>query len=133
MFYGRGAGMMPTGSAVVGDIMDVARNILHGSTGRVSCTCFEQRRVVPIEEIETRYYIRMTIADVPRALGTVAGALGDHDISIESVTHHHGGPGLQELVWTTYRAREAQVRAALDDLSGLPTVVSVDNWFRIEE
>src|SRR5207244_13470219 len=61
MFYGRGAGMMPTGSAVVGDIMDVCRNILAGSTGRVAAATFEERTMVPMNATETKYYLRMPV------------------------------------------------------------------------
>ena len=59
MFYGRGAGSLPTGSAVVGDIIASARNIMAGSTGRVGCTCFEKKRMLPIESLESSYYINV--------------------------------------------------------------------------
>jgi len=133
MFYGRGAGMMPTGSAVVGDIMDVCRNILFGSTGRISCTCFEQRRMLPIDSIETKYYIRMVVSDRPRVLAAIAGVLGDHQVSIESVVQKAAANEQAEIVWLTHKVRESNLRAALLEIQRLPVVASVDNWLRVEE
>lgn len=133
MFYGRGAGMMPTGSAVVGDIMDVCRNILFGSTGRISCTCFERKRMLPMEAVETNYYVRMIVADRPRVLASIAGVLGDHNVSIESVVQKMAAQEQAEIVWVTHRTREADMRAALAEIQRLPVVASVENWLRVEE
>lgn len=132
MFYGRGAGAGPTGSAVVGDIMDVCRNLRFGSTGRVSCTCFGQRSILPIDDVVTRHYLRMTVLDKPKVLAAIASVLGDFGISIESVvqkaTHH----GQAEIVWVTHEAPGRNVRGALHEIRTLPVVVAVSNWIRVE-
>ncbi|MCC6731102.1 MAG: homoserine dehydrogenase [Chthonomonadales bacterium] len=133
MFYGRGAGMMPTGSAVVGDIIDVARNILFGATGRIQCTCFERKRMLPIDAVETKYYLRMTVTDRPGVLAAVAGVLGEEGVSVESVVQRSCGEQQAEIVWVTHRVREARMRAALGRIGDLPVVASVDNWLRVEE
>jgi homoserine dehydrogenase len=133
MFYGRGAGMMPTGSAVVGDIIDVCRNILFGSTGRVACTCYEQRRMVPMDQTECKYYLRMLVNDRPKVLAAIAGVLGDHDVSIESVVQKAAAHDQAEIIWVTHKVREANLRAALKEMKELPVVVQVDNWLRVEE
>jgi homoserine dehydrogenase len=133
MFYGRGAGMMPTGSAVVGDIMDVSRNILFGSTGRISCTCFEQKRMLPMSAVETKYYVRMIVADRPKALASIAGVFGDNDVSIESVVQKAIAHEQAEIVWVTHRVRESNLRAALEQIAPLPVVESIENWLRVEE
>jgi len=131
MFYGQGAGMMATGSAVVGDIIDVCRNLRHGSTGRIACTCFENKRILPMDTVETRYYVRMYVSDRPGTLAAIAGVLGRHEVSIESVRAN--AQKVAEAVWVTHRVREANMRAALAELERIPEVHSVENWLRVEE
>jgi homoserine dehydrogenase len=133
MFYGRGAGMMPTGSAVVGDIVDVGRNILAGATGRVLTSCFEDRTMLPMSETETKYYLRMLVGDKPRVLAAIAGVLGDHDVSIESVVQKAASNDEAEIVWVTHKVKESNLRAALDGIEALPSVTRVENWLRVEE
>ncbi len=132
MFYGRGAGSMPTGSAVVGDIIDVCRNIMLGATGRVGCTCFERKRIQPIEEVITRYYIRMQVADRPKVLAAIATVLGDHEVSIESVVQKSRAADLSEIVWVTHEVLERNMRNSLDEIARLPVVKSIENWMRVE-
>lgn len=133
MFYGRGAGMMPTGSAVVGDIVDVGRNLLAHSTGRVPTVCFEQKKMLPIESVETRYFLRMSVLDKPRVLASIAGVLGQHEVSIESVVQRATSPNDAEIVWVTHKVREANMRVALAEIALLPVVSSVDSWLRVAE
>jgi homoserine dehydrogenase len=133
MFYGRGAGQMPTGSAVVGDIMDASRNILRGSTGRVPCTCFEERRMLPMGDVETRYYARMTVDDQPGVLAAIAGVFGENRVSIESVVQRADDEGRAEIIWITHRTREADMRAALGQIEALQPVERIENWLRVED
>jgi homoserine dehydrogenase len=133
MFYGRGAGMMPTGSAVVGDIMDVGRNILFGSTGRISCTCFQQRRMASMDLVETKYYIRMIVIDRPKVLSAIAGVLGDHQVSIESVVQKAHLDENAEIIWVTHKTKEKNLRSALESIRELPVVLSIENFLRVEE
>ena len=133
MFYGPGAGSLPTGSAVVGDMIAVARNIVMGSTGRIGCTCFEQKRMLPIESVETKFYVRVLAADRPKALASIAGVFGDNDVSIESIVQRVQPDGDAEIVWVTHKVREANLRAALETIKSLPAVQAVSNWIRVEE
>jgi homoserine dehydrogenase len=133
MFYGRGAGSGPTGSAVVGDIIDVCRNIRLGSTGRVATVHFEETKIVPMDQVETKYYVRMLVADRPRVLAAIAGVLGDHDVSIESVRQKAASGETAEIVWVTHKVREANMRAALEEMKNLDAVEQVFNWLRVEE
>jgi homoserine dehydrogenase len=133
MFYGPGAGSLPTGSAVVGDLVAVGRNILAGSTGRVGCTCFETKRMLPIDSVETKFYVRVLAADRPKVLAAIAGVFGDHDVSIESVVQRAHPDGDAEIVWVTHRVPEKNLRAALEGIRALPVVRAVSNCIRVEE
>ena len=135
MFYGPGAGSLPTGSAVVGDMVAIGRNILAGSTGRVGCTCFTARTMRSIDSVETKFYVRVLAADKPKVLASIAGVFGDNDVSIESVVQqaHPEAEGDAEIVWVTHRVREANLQAALTGISALPTVRAVSNCIRLVE
>ncbi|NLH98557.1 MAG: homoserine dehydrogenase [Chthonomonadales bacterium] len=131
MFYGQGAGMLATGSAVVGDIIEVCRNLRHHATGRIACTCFEHRRALPMDTVVTRYYVRMYVTDRPGTLAAIAGVFGRHQVSIESV--RATAADRAEAIWVTHRVQEANMRRALKELGSLPEVYSVENWLRVEE
>jgi homoserine dehydrogenase len=133
MFYGRGAGSLPTGSAVVGDIIETARNIRHGATGRLGCTCYDQKPLLPIDQLETNYYVRLLAHDRPKVLASLASIFGDFDVSIESVVQGAHPDGDAEIVWITHRCVEANLRSALDVISRLEIVTGIQNWIRVEE
>lgn len=133
MFYGRGAGSGPTGSAVVGDIMDVCRNLRFGSTGRVACTCFEQRTIQPIEEVVTRHYIRMVVQDRPKVLAAISSVFGDFDINIEAMIQKTILGKQTDIIWVMHEAPSRSIAQALQIIAKLPVVISVSNWLRVEE
>ena len=87
MFYGRGAGALPTGSAVVGDIMDVARNMLFHCNGRIGCSCYKNLPIKQIGDTTSRYYIRMRLEDRAGTLAAMAGVFAENDAEIVVVTH----------------------------------------------
>lgn len=130
MFYGRGAGAHPTATAVVGDLVDVARN--HRAGGRaVGCTCYLERRIRSIEESEGQYYLLLNVVDRPGVLAQIAGVFGRHGVSIKSVRQE--GTGTDALiVLITHRAREGAVRATSRDLAELPVVSEVRSVMRVE-
>jgi homoserine dehydrogenase len=133
MLYGRGAGMMPTGSAVVGDIIDTCRNLAHGCSGRVRHTTLHNYPVCSVDEVQSRYYIRLLVADRPGVIASVAGVLGENGVSIESVVQHSAQNQQAEIVWVTHTVQEAAIRKALETIRRLPAVTSLENWFRVEE
>jgi homoserine dehydrogenase len=133
MFYGRGAGSGPTGSAVVGDIMDVCRNLRFGSTGRIACTCFGHKTMQPIDEVVTKHYLRMTVEDRPKVLAAIANVLGDFDISIESVVQKATHEGQAEIVWVTHEAPGRNIADALKRIGELKVVTTIANWIRVED
>ncbi len=138
-FYGFGAGMMPTASAVVGDIMDLARDLSKGISGRVPPLghpwgSLEDLPIKPMDEVVTNYYLRFTAVDKPGVLSAISGVLAKHDISILSVVQkgRRGEPGVP-IVMMTHEAREGAVRKALREIETLPVVVGKTQLLRIED
>ncbi len=130
MFYGRGAGGDPTGSAVVGDVVAVARHLVHGGRA-LGCTCYFAKRVRPIDEMDSQYYVLLSVQDLPGVLASVADCFGSHDISIRSVWQEGFGDQAQ-LVLVTHRGREANLQATIQELDGLDVVTKVVSVLRVE-
>lgn len=133
MFYGRGAGKLPTASAVAGDIMDAARNIIHGVQGIVGCTCFEARPVKDMREVVSRNYLRFKVSDQPGVLAQIALIFGKNGVSLASVIQQEAVEGKAELVLITHAVAEKNLRQALDEIKQLPVVAAVHNVIRVEE
>ncbi len=138
MLYGYGAGMMPTAGAVVGDVIDLARNLLSGSTGRIPLLAYQMENIknIPVlsmENIRQHYYFRFSVLDRPGVLSKISGILGDYGISIKSV-HQKGRKmsGAVPIVMLTHLAREADVQNALSDISNLDVVSDRPVLIRIE-
>lgn len=136
---GFGAGQMPTASAVVCDIVDIARNVSLKAPGRLPPAGYQLNQikpipVLPITEIVTHYYFRFSALDKPGVLSTIAGVLGDHGISIQSV-HQKGRKtnGSVAIVMMTHQAKEADVQAAFKKITALEVVDSEPVLIRIED
>ena len=137
--FGQGAGMMPTASAVFSDIFDCARNLVKGVSGRVPSRAISEAAMtniamVPMEDIETKYYFRFSVLDRPGVLSQISGILGEHNISLESViqkAREKAGP--VPIVMTTYKAREKDVRQALKKIDRLAVVKGKTVLIRIED
>jgi homoserine dehydrogenase len=139
MFYGRGAGMDPTASAVVGDVMAIARNIMVGVSRRSAPLGFLDEKIVtlpikPIGDTVSKYYLRFSVADRPGILAKIAGALGENGISIESMiqTSRHEGETVP-IVIMTHDAREMDVRKALTVIEDMKITTEKTNLIRIED
>jgi homoserine dehydrogenase len=135
MLFGQGAGAMPTGSAVVSDIIDLARNILSGSPGRVPlppATPLVSLR--PHDEIRCGYYLRFTVKDVPGVLARIATTLAGRKISIAAVQQreHQAEGDPVPLVFVTHQAREADLQSAIREIDAYPTTVAPTRLVRIE-
>ncbi|MGD9950824.1 MAG: homoserine dehydrogenase [Desulfobulbus sp.] len=139
LLYGQGAGMIPTGSAVAADVVDIARDIQSGSIGRVPSLSYlpsemRPRRITPMDELYGPYYFRLTVLDQPGVLATVAGILSKYEISIESVIQKgRKKTGAVPLVIVTHRAKESSVRGALEEISQLKSVTAPVVKIRILE
>jgi len=130
MFYGRGAGGEPTATAVIGDLVTVARNRLAGARG-VGCTCFLERTIRPMSEMEGQYYILLRVEDRPGVLAEIASVFGRNEVSIKSVWQEGTGADAQ-LVFITHRAREGSFQQAVTELRDVRAVEEVRSVLRVE-
>ena len=133
MFYGEGAGSLPTGSAVVGDIIDIVRNITFNCTGRIPCTCFKQIRQKDIREIISKYYMRMKVKDQPGVLAAIAACFGEEKVSIASVVQKRQVNKSAEIVWITHPSNEGALRRSLEKIEKLPVLEEISLVLRVEE
>ena len=137
--YGQGAGMMPTASAVISDIIDIARGMLHGVSRLVPYRSLgediiDDIRLIPFPEIRTNYYFRFMAADKAGVLSKISGILGEMNISIASVIQKgRKKDGAVPVVMTTHKARERDVREALARIDRLDVVHEPTVLIRIED
>jgi homoserine dehydrogenase len=137
--YGQGSGMMPTASAVLSDIVDISRDILKGIAGRIAPRVrneesIEAIRLLPFDQIKTNYYFRFSAVDRPGVLSRISGILGANDISIATVIQKgRKKEGPVPVVMTTYKARERDVRKAIEEIDRLDMVMDKTMLIRIED
>ncbi len=139
ILVGHGAGSLPTGSAVVGDVVEIARNIISGAKDRLPAQSYQGKHVgeIPlknIEAVESEYFLRFSVLDQPGVLSKISGILGDHSIGIESVIQRGRDPQGKgvPLIIMTHRAVEKNVRAALSEIDRLEVVCQKSNFIRVE-
>ncbi len=130
MLYGRGAGELPTGSAVVGDIISVLRNDTEGSN--VLIRNYTDKEVVPVESFKSQYYLRISVKDLPGVLGKIATILGKNEVSILSFIQKPKKGEFVYIVIVTHETLEGNVNKSLERIKELEEVNKVENVIRIE-
>ena len=135
LFHGAGAGSLPTTSAVIADVVGIARDVAGNVPPPPILNLSDDIRIRSMEELETRYYVRMTTTDRPGVLAQVGGVLGDLNISIASAIQKEVDDQAQqaEIVLMTHRASEAAMQQAIQRLNALDVVAEVGNMIRVEE
>jgi homoserine dehydrogenase len=139
MLYGRGAGMMPTASAVISDVVDIARNLMAETSRRIPALSFQKNhiqniKIMSMDEIVTHYYFRFAALDRPGVLSKISGVLGNHDISIQSVQQKgRKTDGSVPVVMVSHRAKEVDVQKALTEINHLDVVSDKPVLIRIED
>ena len=135
LIHGRGAGRGPTTSAVVGDLIEIARNLQTGPSPLPAGTIEETGSIRSIDDLECKYFLRLNIADRPGVLAQIARILGEQDISIASVLQKDADPDAQtaEIVITTHPARESSVQKSLKLAADLEVVQEINSLLRIED
>lgn len=134
MFSGRGAGGDPTASAVVGDLIDVGRNLRVSGSG--SAIPYETgMKTATIETLETSFYVRLIVHDKPMVLSVIATIFGTHDVSLAAMEMRvmDAERNLGEIVFLTHRCLEKNFRAAIEELRSHEVIDKVCNWIRVEE
>lgn len=133
MFYGPGAGSLPTASAVVADIITTARNILRGGLGKNYCSCYDNKTLCPVEDTKSSYYVRLLVDDEPGVLGTIATAFGESDVNLKSVMQttreikNHA-----EIVVITHLVEHRKILCAAEALKNIPVINVLKNIIRVE-
>jgi homoserine dehydrogenase len=139
MFYGKGAGMMPTAGAVLSDVIEAARNIDKGVRNRIPLLSFKDEfiksiPIKPIGDIVSKYYMRITVKDQPRVLSKISGILGDNNISIGSVIQKGKQASKNvPIVLQTHPALDSAVKKALREIDKLSFVTKKTVFIRIED
>jgi homoserine dehydrogenase len=137
LLVGRGAGEMPTAVSVVADIVDVARSRLEGLAGMSTRGIrVEKRPLVPLDEIESRYYLRFDVGDQPGVLAFVAGALGEQSVSIEHMVQDGRATNVTDAVpvlMITHSSREGAIRRAMERIAKAPFIKTPPRLIRIED
>jgi homoserine dehydrogenase len=129
MFYGRGAGGEPTASAVLGDVIDAAKNLVSGARGATVGT-LARKPIRPIDEVESQFYLQLDVADEPGVLAAIAEKFGANRVSIKSMQQVGIGNDAR-LILITHRAREADLSATLHSVRELPAVHRVGTRLRV--
>ena len=125
MFYGRGAGELPTASAIMGDVIDVIRDIQYHCTGRISCTCYRETPVKNFKEVKNKFYIRMLVDNKP-----IASVFGVHKVSIARVIQKTKENDAAELVIVTEAVKEKHLEDALAHLVDMDTTREIGTVIR---
>ena len=131
MFYGRGAGALPTGSAVVGDIMDVARNMLFHCNGRIGCSCYKSLPIKQSGDTTSRYYIRMRLEDRAGTLAAMAGVFAENDASIAILLQKETIENDAEIVVVTHEVAEKKFMDAIKKFSSMEMVKEISSIIRV--
>ncbi|MBV9470245.1 MAG: homoserine dehydrogenase [Abitibacteriaceae bacterium] len=132
MFYGRGAGSDPTGSAVVGDIIEVARNLCRGKSGQLASEAAHPLRIKDFADVETRFCVRMQVADRPGMMAQIATVFGEKGVSIESIVQKKSDGETAEIFWMSHRTTQRAMARSLNEFNRLDAVRDVASVIRVE-
>ncbi len=135
MFFGEGAGAGAAASAVMGDVLEVARHIQQGIDPIVGCTCTDDLPIRPMEDLSMKYYIRFVAADRPGVLAAMSNVFAKHGVSVHSMIQHGNKPGgAVDLVYVTHVAIESAIQAIIEEIAGLDDMLYGDpSLIRVEE
>ena len=132
MFFGRGAGELPTASAVVGDVFDIARNIEYNCCTRISCTCYKQLPIKKMEDTYNSYYVRLQAEDRCGVLAELTKIFAENQVSIEEIVQKRARSNqLAEIVVITSKVREGDFTRAMDAIKKLERVKEISSLLRV--
>ncbi|MFI3175606.1 MAG: homoserine dehydrogenase [Bacillota bacterium] len=133
MFYGRGAGSLPTGSAVVGDILDVVRNMMFDATARIGSSCYKEIPVKSMADTESSYYIRMQVEDKAGTLAALSGEFGKNNVNISMLIQKNKSDDLSgaEIVIITYDVAEKHFMNSLEEIKKMNGIHEISSVIRV--
>lgn len=132
MFFGRGAGELPTASAVVGDIFDIVRNILIGCSGRIGCTCYKEIPVKKMENTHNRYFLRLKVEDRCGVLAEMTAVFAKYQVSVAQIIQKDTKvEGCAEVVVITEKVREGDFRTAIEEIRNRDSVRKISTIIRV--
>ncbi|AHF10195.1 MULTISPECIES: homoserine dehydrogenase [Dehalobacter] len=132
MFYGKGAGALPTGSSVVADIIQIVRNMSAGSEGLLNCGCYRNYPIISTDDFTTAYYIRLKVKDEPKVFATLALFFAEAGISFHSIIQKPRPDKSAEIALVTHPCREGQLRQAIQSLNSYSKLDKIYNVIRLE-
>ena len=135
MFFGEGAGAGPAASAVMGDVLDVSRRIEQGVAPIVGCTCTDELPIVPMDSLQTRYYLRFVVPDRTGVLAATSAVFSKHDVSLRSVMQEGTAErGAVDLIFVTHTASEKNINAAIKEIASMKDILLADpTVIRVED
>lgn len=131
MFYGRGAGELPTASAVVGDVFDIARNIQADCCGRISCTCYKELPIKKMEDTKNCYFLRLQVEDRYGVLAEIASIFARDEVSLAQLVQKNKNGDLAEIVIITSMVREGDIRKAMAEMEKLSAIHEISAFLRV--
>ncbi len=131
MFYGRGAGELPTASAVIGDLFDTAKNIRFHCTGHMNCTCYKNLPIKCVDDVINRYFMRIQVEDRPGVLAAVTSVFGKNMVSIEQFIQKRKTEDFAEIVIITEEVAERNVRKSFEELKGMSMIKKISAVIRV--
>lgn len=132
MFYGQGAGSLPTATAVVADILEIAKKI-HSHASHERYAALGERKTKSMGDVQTEYYVRMQVTDRPGVLGRISGVFGREKVSLASIVQKKSQDKVAEIVWITHTVKERNLQRALGKISKLEVVKDISCMLRVEE
>ena len=131
MFYGSGAGKLPTASAVVGDILDAVRNMVFHCRGRIGCTCYKEIPMKKMENVSSAYFLRMQVENRSGVLANIAGVFGNNNVSIAQIIQKGKKKNRAEIVVITDEVKEKNFQDSLAVISGMSAVGEISSMIRV--
>lgn len=135
MFFGEGAGAGAAASAVMGDVLEVARHVDMGYKPLPACSCTDDLKILPIEDLSMKYYIRFSVSDKLGVLATMADTFARHNVSVFSMVQRGAVvDGVVDVIYVTHTARESDIREAVDEIKSMNDILHADpSIIRVEE
>ncbi|MBQ0105701.1 MAG: homoserine dehydrogenase [Armatimonadetes bacterium] len=131
MYYGPGAGSVATGSAIVGDIIESARNVIANNTSRIPCKCIGNKEMASMDNLVSKNYIRIYAKDIPGCISSISKVFADNGVSLETIIQKSTCNGYATIIWLTQEAEENKINKSLEEIKTLNAVETINSRIRV--